>query len=213
MKARDESKELEELINLTGMPYDQAKSIIDKNPEELQPEPSFTIDYKKEKKKYRKQAKKDVIHMVSSIVPNDVLESPIIQNKIEQDAIQLANLYWQQKMIEVVLEANMDSIGQGNLSPRMFETFTQISKNHSDISKQIADFQINMRRNYNEMKWDIRSKKDDDLNQGNLLGSVDNTIKIVEEQQKENMYLGSRDVIKSIMEQKKKNFIENKKNE
>lgn len=211
MKAKDESKELQDLINLASLSFDQAKSIIDMNPEELEPEPAFEIDYKKEKKKYKKRARKDVLHLVQSIVPNDVIESPIIQNKIEQDTVQLANLYWQQKMIEIVEQANMDSIGQGNLSPRMFEVFTQISKNHSDIAKQIADFQVTMRKNYNEMKWDIRSKKDDDQNIPRLESG--NSVKIIEEQKNENMFLGSKSMINEIIKIKRENARKNKTEE
>ena len=209
MKAKDESKELQELINMTSMSYDQAKSIIDRNPDELQPEPAFEIDYRKEKKKYKKRARKDILHLVQSIVPNDVIESPIIQNKIEQDTGQLANLYWQQKMIEIVEEANMNSIGQGNLSPRMFEVFTQISKNHSDIAKQITDFQMAMRKNYNEMKWDIRAKKDDDQNIQMISGPGD-PVKLIEEQKNDNMFLGSKNLINDIMKIKKENALKNK---
>ena len=208
MKARDESKELEQLIQSSGLSYDQCKSIIDKSPEELEPEPVFEIDYDKEKQKCSSKARADVKYMVKSIVPKDVINSPIIRNKIEQDAIQLGMLYWQQKMIETVLKANMGSIGQGNLSPRMFETFTMLSKNHSDIAKQIAEFQVSMRKNYNEMKWDIRAKKDDD-NNVNALGENSDKVKIIEEQRKnENMYLGSRDIISNIAEIKKKKAIE-----
>jgi hypothetical protein len=210
MKAKDESKELQDLINMSGLSFDQAKTIIDKNPEELNPEPIFEIDYKKEKKKYKKKARRDVINLVKSIVPNDVIESPIIQNKIEQDTGQLANLYWQQKMIEAVLEANMDSIGKGNLAPRMFEVFTQISKNHSDIAKQITDFQVMMRKNYNEMKWDIRAKIDDDQNLPMLTDKKDD-VKIIDEQKNENMFLGSKSLISDIVNIKKKEALKNKK--
>ena len=210
MKAKDESKELQDLINMSGLSFDQAKTIIDKNPEELNPEPVFEIDYKKEKKKYKKKARRDVINLVKSIVPNDVIESPIIQNKIEQDTGQLANLYWQQKMIEAVLEANMDSIGKGNLAPRMFEVFTQISKNHSDIAKQITDFQVMMRKNYNEMKWDIRAKIDDDQNLP-ALNAKKEEIKIIDEQKNENMFLGSKSLISDIVNIKKKEALKNKK--
>ena len=210
MKAKDESKELQDLINMSGLSFDQAKTIIDKNPEELNPEPIFEIDYKKEKKKYKKKARRDVINLVKSIVPNDVIESPIIQNKIEQDTGQLANLYWQQKMIEAVLEGNMDSIGKGNLAPRMFEVFTQISKNHSDIAKQITDFQVMMRKNYNEMKWDIRAKIDDDQNLPMLTDKKDD-VKIIDEQKNENMFLGSKSLISDIVNIKKKEALKNKK--
>ena len=210
MKAKDESKELQDLINMSGLSFDQAKTIIDKNPEELNPEPIFEIDYKKEKKKYKKKARRDVINLVKSIVPNDVIESPIIQNKIEQDTGQLANLYWQQEMIEAVLEANMDSIGKGNLAPRMFEVFTQISKNHSDIAKQITDFQVMMRKNYNEMKWDIRAKIDDDQNLPMLTDKKDD-VKIIDEQKNENMFLGSKSLISDIVNIKKKEALKNKK--
>lgn len=210
MKARDESKELEKLIQSSGLSFDQCKTIIDKDPEELEPEPAFEVDYEKEKKSCMKHARQDIKFLVQSVVPNDVINSPVIRNKIDQDAIQLGKLYWQQKMIETVLEANMDSIGRGNLSPRMFETFTQISKNHSDIAKQIADFQVTMRKNYNEMKWDIRSKKDDDMNVQQLESG--NKVKIIAEQKNENMYLGSRDIISTLSEFKKQKMLEKVKN-
>ena len=113
-------------------------------------------------------------------------------------------------MIEAVLEANMDSIGKGNLAPRMFEVFTQISKNHSDIAKQITDFQVMMRKNYNEMKWDIRAKIDDDQNLP-ALNAKKEEVKIIDEQKNENMFLGSKSLISDIVNIKKKEALKNKK--
>lgn len=206
-KIKEMTNELENLVNLTNS--SPVNTSIDEGlPEELEVEPAFEIDYSKEKRNCRKKARKDIVFLVSSIVPIDVINSDIIQNKINQDADQLGKLYWQQNMIEIIQQTNMDSLAKGNISPRMFEAFTQLSKNHSDIAKQIADFQVTMRRNYNEMKYDVRSKAEDDkmLTIGPTNG---NTINMIESTHKadEPMFLGTKDIVNEIIEKKKRKIL------
>ena len=68
-----------------------------------------------------------------------------------------------------------------------------------------------MRKNYNEMKWDIRSKKDDDQNIPRLESG--NSVKIIEEQKNENMFLGSKSMINEIIKIKRENARKNKTEE
>ena len=83
-------------------------------------------------------------------------------------------LYYQQECIDTMLKANMQSVGQGNISPRMFETFTQMSKNYSDITAQISQFQISIRENYAKIKFDMMEDGDTGFNGAALPGNVNN---------------------------------------
>lgn len=158
MKAKDEKKELEALLKATEIPDPPLTSdtSIDAIPDELQEKPLFTFKYKKQQKKYDAQAEKYVMQIVKSIITEpQILESKTIKDKIQQDSKQLSALYYQEAMIITVEQSNMESIRTGNASPRMYETFTMLSKTHSDIADQISEFEMTLRENYSKIKFDL----------------------------------------------------------
>jgi hypothetical protein len=95
-----------------------------------------------------------------------MIEDDFVKDKIEQDADQLSSLYWQKECIEIMQKTLMETVSHGNASPRYFETFSQISKNHSDIADQISKFETFIRKNYTDIKYDIKDREDE----LNLLG-------------------------------------------
>lgn len=159
---KEETKELESLLKISK-PIEQAiVPDVDNVPEELQePELLFTIDYEKEKKKLMKRARNTIVKLVKLVIPNDMFHDEFIQDKINQDADQLSSLYWQKQCIEIMQKTLMETVAHGNASPRYFETFVQISKNHSDIADQISKFETFIRKNYTDIKYDIKDKEDE----------------------------------------------------
>lgn len=164
MKIKDESKELSDLLQATAKENSFVSSQLEDSelPEELQPEPVFEFDYDKQMKVARKAARKSIVKIVKSVVPESFADSDYIKEKIDEDADQLGKLYYQQLTIETMQKANMEAVSKGNLSPRMFEVFTQLSKNHSDIAKQITEHQIVLRKTYIDIVFDMKRKLEEE---------------------------------------------------
>ena len=213
MKVKEETKELESLINATS---DVSKAVQQKLgteelPTELEdPEPIFEWDGEKEMHIAVKKARKSIIVLVNSIVPKNYLDSNYIKDKLEQDAQQLGRLLCQQRSIELMQSTNMNAVGKGNLGARMFEVFTLLSKNHSDIAKQISDFQTSLRKSYIDIVLDLKAKireENPDIN-NNLLENNE-SVKLENKSDKfKNVFIGSSDLTKQLQNRKKEQIKE-----
>lgn len=213
MKVKEETKELESLINATS---DVSKAVQQKLgteelPTELEdPESIFEWDGEKEMHIAVKKARKSIIVLVNSIVPKNYLNSNYIKDKLEQDAQQLGRLLCQQRSIELMQSTNMNAVGKGNLGARMFEVFTLLSKNHSDIAKQISDFQTSLRKSYIDIVLDLKAKmreENPDIN-NNLLENNE-SVKLENKSDKfKNVFIGSSDLTKQLQNRKKEQIKE-----
>lgn len=196
MKAKDEKKELEELLKATEIPdtHLTADTSIDAMPDELKEKPLFTFKYKKQQKKYADKAVNYVMQIVKSIVTEpEILESKTIKDKVQQDSKQLSALYYQEAMIITVEQSNMESIRTGNASPRMYETFTMLSKTHSDIANQISEFEMTLRDNYSKIKFDLMEENTNPVTENNSSG------KTLEDK---NIYYGTKSLLEDIKNKK-----------
>lgn len=207
MKIKDESKELSDLLQATARENSFVSSQLEESelPEELQPEPVFEFDYDKQMRVARKAARKSIVKIVKSVVPDSFANSDYIKEKIDEDADQLGKLYYQQLTIETMQKANMEAVSKGNLSPRMFEVFTQLSKNHSDIAKQITEHQIVLRKTYIDIVFDMKRKLEEERGQ--------NGTKAIEGQQSHgpaelNTFTSTKELIHKMHELKKKKILE-----
>lgn len=166
MKVKDKTKELEQLLKIAPREDASMASAADSSlPEEVlpEPEPLFALDFEREKRRLMKRAKATVTKLIKLILPEEMLNDEFIQDKLVQDADQLSSLYWQKECIEIMQKTLMETVAKGNASPRFFETFTEISKNHSDISDQISKFETFLRKNYLDIKYDLIDRKDGQL--------------------------------------------------
>lgn len=200
MKLKEEKKELDDLLKSTTTADNTIDASIDENPEELQEKPLFVFKYNKENKKYHLKARKSVERIVEAIVKKpEYIKIPFVQDKIEQDTKQLGNLYYQQAMILAVEQSNVESIRKGNGSPRMYETFTFLSKTYTDISNQISDFEISIKNNYSKIKFDLM----DDINYDNT-----NQMKVLESNSPntKNIFFGTGSIIDDIKNEKIKSI-------
>lgn len=157
MKIKDEAKELASLLGVASpqQPVTETPPAVDESTEELEPEPVFSFNYEKNRRYYKRKAKESIKKIVRVVIrDSELIDKSFIADKIEQDAEQLGQLYYQQRKHEVMQEANMESVRTGNVSPRMFETFAGLGKNLMDINKQIAEFQISIKENYAKIKFD-----------------------------------------------------------
>ena len=123
-----------------------------------------------------------------------------VSDKMNQDSEQLAHLYYQYRKMEVMQEANMKSVQAGNISPRMFEVYTQMDKALSDLSKQISEFQISIKDNYAKIKFDAI----DDLPVAGLSSGNSEDSKLITG----NVFKNTKELNMAMMEQRKRLMIQ-----
>lgn len=197
MKLKDQSQELAKMVDQLAAPQAVA-DLSDAIPEELEePEPLFTIDYKKEMREAVKKARRSIKTMLKTIIPAEYIDDPYITDKIEQDAESLGRLYYQQHIIEKVEEANVNAIGNGNLSARLFDTFNQTAKSHSDLAKQISDTQTAIRKSYIDVILDVKAKSK--LASKPFLAAGAAPLQVTDKSTEfSRVFVGTKDLVKSL---------------
>lgn len=166
MKAKDIATQLGGLVNTTNrMSGNYDTSGIDAEiPEELaDPDPIFDIDHDIILTQSEAKAVRSVQLIVNTIVPTIYQGNPVIKDKILQDASQLGQLYYQQKMNNVMIKAIMDTIARGSIESRMFDTYTKLMSIAKDFNKQINEMQNQFRKYYIDTYMDLQHKEDEDL--------------------------------------------------
>lgn len=133
-------------------------------PEELQePDPIFVVEHEKVIESSLKKATKSVKFIVNSVVPEIYHTNPIINDKIEQDAEQLSQLYYQQSMNNVMIKTIMDTIANGDTSAKLFDSYTRLMAMAKDFNKQITELQNQFRKYYIDTYLDLQHKEDEDM--------------------------------------------------
>lgn len=170
MKTKDLTNQLSGLIGQStnggyGMPATGPVSgnYADSIPEELQdPDPVFEINYKSEQKQAIKRAKDSILLIVKEVVPTHLQQSALIRDKVNQDAEQLGNLYYQYKKKETYHQALMNTIACGQTDAKRFEICDKISTSLEDLGSKITDLQNQLRKYYIDTYLDMQSKDDAD---------------------------------------------------
>jgi hypothetical protein len=134
----------------------------DSIPDELQDEPIFEIDYKSEQEQCIDKARKSIMIVVREVVPETLQETSLIQDKIDQDAEQLGNLYYQYVKKETYHQAMMDLIARGNHNVKMFEVCEKISRSLEDLGTKITELQNQFRKYYIDTYKDMQYKEQED---------------------------------------------------
>ena len=156
------------------------------------------------RKFYLNKARDEVKKIVKVGIAGDELKDDsflsFVSDKMNQDSEQLAHLYYQYRKMEVMQEANMKSVQAGNISPRMFEVYTQMDKALSDLSKQISEFQISIKDNYAKIKFDAI----DDLPSAGLPSGNSEDSKLITG----NVFKNTKELNMAMMEQRKRLMIQ-----
>ena len=172
-------------------------------------EPVFTLNYKSTKKQCIKKAKQQLEIIVKSVVPTLLQNSPIIVDKIAQDAFQLGNLYYEYEKADKITQACMETIAKGETQARLFEVFQKLSKNEQELASKITDTQNQMRKYYIDTYLDLQQKGDVDENMHTLPSESKNDHLSIENNnaKKQNIIVGTDNTIKMIAEKKKQAMI------
>ena len=178
MKQQDISQQLGSLITQTSGIYNNVAA-DEAIPSELkEPDPLFEINHKDEQSIARAEALETMKYIVGSVVPEQYINEPIIQNKMKLDAFQLGQLYYQQKMNNITLQTAMDVLAKGDTQPRMFEVIEKLQKRAAELSEQITEIQNQFRKYYIDTYMDVEIKKRaDDVDHEMLSGPVKEKVK------------------------------------
>lgn len=180
---KQDRKDLEMLLNgvapiadtLTQQP---AQPVVNQQPQQkpvsvvdntqgtnLESERIFEFDYDSLRKTLKKKAKKTVQNITKHILTDDLLEEEYIKDKIEQDVESLTDLYMQVESNNVMQRSILDTVSRGNTMPRMYEVFGQLTDKIQAINKQILATENQIRKTYIDLKFEIKDKTAELLNQ------------------------------------------------
>lgn len=134
----------------------------DSIPAELQDEPIFDIDYKSEQEACIDKARRSIMIIVKEVVPELMQQSELILDKVEQDAEQLGNLYYQYVKKETYHQGLMNLIARGDHSAKSFDICEKISRSLEDLGNKITDLQNQLRKYYIDTYLDLQHKDTED---------------------------------------------------
>jgi hypothetical protein len=173
----------------------------------LNPEPVFEINYKSTQKQCVKKAKQQLQIIVKEVVPSLLQNSAMIVDKINQDAEQLGQLYYQAVCSDKVLQALMETIARGETQARLFEVYSKLSAQQESLASKITETQNQMRKYFIDTYLDLQQKDDQDdmLSAGKVTAAIEAPQDDVSF--KGNTIVGTENTIKLIAERKKKAMI------
>lgn len=181
----------------------------------LNPEPVFKLNYKSTQKQCIKKAKEQLMKIIKEVVPMFLQNSSMILDKVEQDAEQLGNMYYEAIKTDKVIQANMEAISRGELSPRLFEVYAKLTKQQSDLAQQITNVQNTMRKQYIDTYLDLQQKDDAEEHYNAINSAEQEKPKAIESDEantestnkKSNIMVGTDSITKMLQEKKKQALI------
>ena len=159
MKQSDISQQLGSLIGQTSGIYNTVGADVSIPSELQEPDPIFEINYGDELTQSRNEAFQTVGFIIKSVIPERYQDNDMILNQQKLDAIQMGNLYYQQKINNIALQTAMDTLAKGDTQPRMFEVIDKLQKRAADITDQIIQMQNQFRKYYIDCYLDLESKE------------------------------------------------------
>lgn len=163
MKARDERKELEKLIEKSPTGIDG--HVPDKKDvPELETDPLMDVNFEDLKSTCDEEARIMINNAISFLIPEDmILNNEYLKNKLEVDIISLAGMIYQLRTNEVMQKALIDQVNSGAANPRMFEVFGKLSQIIAELNKQLIQTVEAIKETYKSFKNDIREQRTEAL--------------------------------------------------
>lgn len=196
-KIKQEKDALSALLSATANNNQITNNIANSNDiiDSVQADPLLKFDKEDELKKIRKKCRNTVKEIARAILPEEILKTNAMIDKIENDAMSMVGLQWQLRLSEIMQDGITDSISKGNMSPRMIEVFTQLTDKITQINKQLLATEVQMRKNYLDFKTDMFEKMQDDIKKG----TANNQLQASE--QPKNIIRGSKGLIQSMKQE------------
>lgn len=229
---KEDRKDLEMLLNgissntqIPGFSQQNNQSTISITPSSGNTSPTSVVDNTKDgefgveklfdytpdslKKGIRKKCRKTILNIVNHILPDNLVQEDYVQDKIEQDIDTLTDLYFQQEVNVLMQNSLVISVSRGNVMPRYYEVFGQLTDKIQSINKQILNTEQTIRKTYIDLKFEIRDKENEMghemMNKG-LASSGQNKPQGV-------LISSSKDLIEMAKKKHKEDYIKNKIND
>lgn len=122
----------------------------------------FEYDYENQKKIIKKKARRTLNNIVKHVLSEDMLQNEYVKDKIEQDIDTLTDLYMQSETNNVMQKSIIDTVAHGNIMPRYYEVFANLSDKIQAINKQIITTETAIRKTYIDIKFEIHNKEADE---------------------------------------------------
>lgn len=211
---KEQSKQLEALINQQKESGSTDSLSGELETPELETVPSFDVDYEKLYKECRSRAKITVDTMAAHILGEAALQEAYVKDKKKQDIITLSDLYYQLELTILVLKSNIENVRMSGGSPRLYETFVQLSKNQTEINKQVIATESVIRQTYTALKHEIITKRNEEENEQIALQEGSSYLELSEpdnkdsEQEQVPVYRGTKQLILDKLKEKKEAILE-----
>ena len=175
MKIKEESHELEKLINAASNTINQNVPTQTETPE-LRLEPTMDIDIDAIRIQSTVEARAMINNSILFMLPADMIEgNDYLKDKLEVDVMSLSGMIYQLRCNEAMQKAIMEEVKRGAVHPRMFEVFAGMSKTIGDLNKQTLQTVEAIKETYRNVKRDMNEKRTEALGPRNEMNGLQNT--------------------------------------
>lgn len=205
MKARDERKELERMIDQSPETIANNANVPANEISAISQGPLVDENFGELKIKCELEARTMINNAISFMFPQDMIENnEYLKNKIEVDVMTLAGMVYQLRSNEAIQKTLMQQINLGATHPRYFEVFSGMAKTIGDLNKQLIQTVEAIRETYRNMKEDVKEKRMEALgpkstSNGNMLTTGDGGI----------ITRGTKELINEVRRQKNERLEKN----
>jgi hypothetical protein len=161
-QAEDIRKDLNELIGASNM---DIEDVIERDPQLPARRPPPKKTYTELKENSTKKAKKTISALMKFYLDEDIIEKDeYIQAKKKMDEMTMSSLVYQLQAGERALTILLESIEDGEVTPRMFEVLATLQKSMLDIIKSQTMYLMATEESAKRIARDIEIyKKRDDI--------------------------------------------------
>lgn len=129
----------------------------------LRAEPVTDVDFQELRTKCEEEAEIMLKNAIKFIIPEDMIDSEYLRNKLKVDTLSLAGMIYQLRTNEVMQKALIDQVNLGMVNARMFEVFAGMSKTIGELNKQLIQTVEAIKETYKTFKNDVKEQRTEAL--------------------------------------------------
>ena len=156
MKLKEEREELKKMLDNAPKEINaNVPNKVDDIPG-LRAEPVTDVDFQELRTKCEEEAEIMLKNAIKFIIPEDMIDSEYLRNKLKVDTLSLAGMIYQLRTNEVMQKALIDQVNLGMVNARMFEVFAGMSKTIGELNKQLIQTVEAIKETYKTFKNDVK---------------------------------------------------------
>ncbi len=163
MKLKEEREELKKMLDNAPKEINaNVPNKVDDIPG-LRAEPVTDVDFQELRTKCEEEAEIMLKNAIKFIIPEDMIDSEYLRNKLKVDTLSLAGMIYQLRTNEVMQKALIDQVNLGMVNARMFEVFAGMSKTIGELNKQLIQTVEAIKETYKTFKNDVKEQRTEAL--------------------------------------------------